>query len=162
MGIRSFIKQRVKDRISGSPATTPSPARSRPPLPTSPSADGFIAVVHDDGIEVGRGRTVVVHGEAVAIFHSGSGWFAIDDACTHEDAPLGEGALDGEEVICPYHDWRYNIRTGACETDPSRPVGCFATRVADGFVWVGPRTADGTQDRGGDHADGLKTTEPLR
>jgi len=161
MGIRSFIKKKVKDRLGAeAPAATQSPARTS--LPTSPSADGYVAVAHADGIAVGQGRTVVVHGEAVAIFRGTSGWFAIDDACTHEDAPLGEGRLDGDVVVCPYHDWRYNIRTGACETDPARPVGCFATRTDNGVVWVGPRTSDGTTDRGGDHADGLKTTEPLR
>ncbi len=158
MGIRSFIKRKVGERL-GADSPAPAAAASLRPIPTTPSADGYIAVAHESDIQAGRGRTVVVRGEAVAVFHSTSGWFAIDDACTHEDAPLGEGDLDGDIVVCPYHDWRYDLRTGACHTDPERPVGCFAIRVDDGLVWVGPRTSQGTTERGGDHDDGLKTTE---
>jgi len=161
MGIRSFIKRKVGERVGGEPpaASTPSTAR---PLPTAPSRDGFVAVAREQDIGPGEGRTVVARGEAVAVFQAASGWFAVDDACTHEDGPLGEGVLDGDTVLCPYHDWRYDLATGACHTDPSRPVGCFEVRVQDGFVWVGRRTSEGTTERGGDHADGLKTTEPLR
>jgi nitrite reductase/ring-hydroxylating ferredoxin subunit len=160
MGFRSFIKRKVEQRIRGDAA--PAAAPTSQPLPTAPDSDGYVAVSHATAISVGAGRTVVVHGAPVAVFHTESGWYAIDDACTHEDAPLGEGALDGDVVICPYHDWRYDLKTGACHTDPARPVGCFAVRVTDGIVWVGPRTSEGTTERGGDHDDGLKTTEPLR
>lgn len=161
MGIRSFIKRKVGARGQSKPAgTAATPAPSV--LPSTASDDGFIAVAQASVIPVGTGRTVVVSGAAVAVFQTSSGWFAIDDACTHEDAPLGEGDLDGDVVICPYHDWRYDLSTGACHTDPDRPVGCFAVRVVDGVVWVGPRTSEGTAERGGDHDDGLKTTEPLR
>ena len=161
MGIRSFIKRKVGERLATEATPAPSASSTRP-LPTETSPDGFVAVAQEQSVAVGRGRTVVVGGEAVAIFRAESGWFAIDDACTHEDAPLGEGALEGDTVICPYHDWRYDLRTGACHTDPARPVGCFAVRVEGGIVWVGPRTSEGTTERGGDHDDGLKTTEPLR
>lgn len=164
MGFRSRIKAKLSQRLRGedspSPAT-PTQAPTSAPLPTQPSADGFVAVARQDQISVGKGRTVVFGSEPVAVFHTATGWYAIDDACTHEDAPLGEGGLDGDVVICPYHDWRYDLRTGACETDPARPVGCFGIRVIDGIVWVGPRTSQGTAERGGDHQDGLKTTEPL-
>jgi len=161
MGFRSFIKRKVEQRLRGDEAA-PSTSVTASPLPTAHSADGYVAVARQEDISVGGGRTVVVNGEPVAIFHATTGWFAIDDACTHEDAPLGEGTLEGEIVVCPYHDWRYDLSTGACHTDPDRPVGCFAIRVEDGFVWVGKRTSEGTTERGGDHDDGLKTTEPLR
>lgn len=160
MGFRSFIKRKVGDRVRGDTSATP--ATAAVVLPTTPSADGFIAVARESEVPVNSGRTVVAGDEAVAVFHAASGWYAIDDACTHEDAPLGEGALEGDVVVCPYHDWRYDLRTGACHTDPARPVGCFAIRVVNGVVWVGPRTSDGTAERGGDHDDGLKTTEPIR
>jgi len=163
MGIRSFIKRKVEKRLGGersAPAPTPAPT-PQAPMPTEPSADGFIAVARESIVPQGSGRTVVVQGEAVAIFHTQTGWYAIDDACTHEDAPLGEGELDGDVVLCPYHDWRYDLKTGECHTDPDRPVGCFQIRLEDGFVWVGSRTSQGTTERGGDHDDGLTTTEPL-
>lgn len=161
MGFRSFIKRKVDQRIRGETSAAPSTAATAA-LPTAPSPDGFVAVARAAEIPAGTGRTVVVGAEAVAVFRGASGWFAIDDACTHEDAPLGEGSVEGDVLVCPYHDWRYDLHTGACHTDPARPVGCFAIRVVDDIVWVGPRTSDGTTERGGDHDDGLKTTNPLR
>jgi nitrite reductase/ring-hydroxylating ferredoxin subunit len=102
---------------------------------------------------------VAVRGAAIALFHVDIGYFAIDDACTHEDAPLGEGVVRGTTVACPYHNWIFDIQTGGCETEPDRPVGCFSTKIADGFIWIGPRTSEGTTERGGDHADGLITSQ---
>lgn len=164
MGFRSFIKRRVKEAISSPGVAEPvAPvARSTAPLPCGKDADGFQAVLHAGALSPGTGRTVVVADQGIALFFVNGAYFAIDDACTHEDAPLGEGEMEGSVVICPYHDWRYDVTTGACLTDETRPVGCFATKLAQGFVWVGPRTTDGTTERGGDHADGLVVTEVLR
>ena len=63
----------------------------------------------------------------------------------------------GGVVTCPYHDWRYDLATGACLSEPSRPVSCFAIREERALVWVGPRSRQGTEARGGEHDDGLKT-----
>jgi len=160
MGIRSFIRRKVTEKLSGTDTPpAPAPARDTRSLPEGVDEQGFTAVARVLDIQEGKGRTVTANGEAIAIFHLGEHFYAIDDACTHEDAPLGEGEVRGTTVVCPYHDWVYDIPTGTCLTEPSRPVGCFRTKVEDGFVWVGARTSDGTDDRGGDHADGLTTSE---
>ena len=160
MGIRSFIRRKVAEKISGA-TDAPTPVQQAPvrPLPTAPDAEGFVAVARVTDIRSNTGRTVSAHGLSIAVFHIEQQFYAIDDACTHEDAPLGEGDVRGTRVVCPYHDWVYDIPTGACLTDPTRPVGCFETKVHDDFVWVGKRTSDGTTVRGGDHADGLTTSE---
>jgi len=160
MGIRSFIRRRVQAKLTGSETAKNTPSdRDLRPLPTTTDKEGFVAVLRVADLPQGEGRTVAVNQTAIAVFHLEDGFYAIDDACTHEDAPLGEGTVVGATVVCPYHDWVYEITTGACHTDPARPVGCFATKTHDDFVWVGPRTSDGTDDRGGDHADGLNTSE---
>jgi nitrite reductase/ring-hydroxylating ferredoxin subunit len=160
MGIRSFIRRKVSDKLTGSvPGSNTALPRDERPLPVGQDEHGFTAVLRITDLPAGQGKTVAVDGTAIAVFHVNELFYAIDDACTHEDAPLGEGAIRGTTVVCPYHDWVYEITTGECRTDPSRPVGCFATKTHDGFVWVGGRTSDGTADRGGDHADGLTTSE---
>ena len=160
MGIRSFIRRKVAEKLSG-PEAAQKTAATAPvrPLPTEPDEEGFVAVARITDINTNTGRTVSAHGLAIAVFNLENQFYAIDDACTHEDAPLGEGEVRGTRVVCPYHDWVYDIPTGACLTDPTRPVGCFATKIHDDFVWVGKRTSDGTAIRGGDHADGLTTSE---
>ena len=159
MGIRSFIKRKVSEKFSAVESSTTEGCAVRKPLPIDADSEGFIAVIHEGDLSEGRGQTVAAHRTAVALFHANGNYYAIDDACSHEDAPLGEGEIRGHTVACPYHDWVFDFTTGDCISFPERPVGCFATKVADGFGWVGQRTREGTHHRGGDHVDGLTTAE---
>ena len=161
MGIRSFIKRKVNQQLNSPDVKPgpPSPAADKRSLPVAQDSQGFSAVLRVNDLLDGQGRTVVAGPVTIAVFRSGDAFYAIDDACTHEDAPLGEGTVQGTTVACPYHDWVFDFTDGRCISYPDRQVGCFATKVHDGFVWIGPRTSNSSTERGGDHADGLKTSE---
>lgn len=45
--------------------------------------------------------------------------FCIDDVCTHDGGPLGEGELCGHEIACPRHGARFDVRTGRACTMPA-------------------------------------------
>ena len=146
-GFRRMIRNVIS---TPEPATQPSQGGA---LPAEPDGEGFQAVARsEDLLKVG---TYGVGDQTVAVFRVESGLYAVDNACVHEDGPLGEGEVDGHVVTCPYHDWRYDVQTGGCLTDAARSVACYAVRERDGFVWVGERTSPGSRDRGGDHDDGL-------
>jgi nitrite reductase/ring-hydroxylating ferredoxin subunit len=122
------------------------------------SADGFRAVAPADRVTERKPGTFPLDGATiVAVFRQGGRLWCIDNACAHEDGPVGEGDVTGTCVRCPYHDWEYDFTTGACHTDPERSLATYAVREEDGFIWVGPRLTPGTQARGGDHNDGLET-----
>src|SRR5215467_1224735 len=72
----------------------------------------FVRVASTDEIEEGTGKYVDVDGEAIAIWHVDGNFYATTDICTHEEASLSEGELEGEVVECPLHGARYNVRTG--------------------------------------------------
>jgi 3-phenylpropionate/trans-cinnamate dioxygenase ferredoxin subunit len=55
----------------------------------------------------------------VAIFHVDGQFYALDDCCTHDGGPLGEGTLEGFQIICPRHGARFDIRTGQALTMPA-------------------------------------------
>lgn len=64
-------------------------------------------------------------------------WYAIDDVCTHDGGPLGEGKLLGYEIECPRHGAHFDVRTGEALTLPAtRPVNAYRVRVEDGQVFV--------------------------
>ncbi len=90
------------------------------------------------------------------MFRKGGKLYALDNACAHEDGPIGEGAIDGCTVRCPYHDWQYDFTTGACLTDPERQRATFAVKDADGGIWLGPQLTAGSESRGGEHDDGME------
>ncbi len=75
----------------------------------------------------------------IAVFHTEDGQvFAIDDTCTHQDASLADGWVEGCEVECPLHLSRFDLRTGAVGDPPAkRPVRTHAVVVdEDGMIRV--------------------------
>ena len=65
-----------------------------------------------DAIAEGTGIAVSVGGREIAVFNLGGEFYAIDNTCPHRGGGLGEGAVEGENVICPLHGWEFNIKTG--------------------------------------------------
>lgn len=66
------------------------------------------------------GRLLREVGDRVVVLcHVGGGFFCVDDVCTHDGGPLGNGALDGYEIICPRHGARFDIRNGCAKTMPA-------------------------------------------
>jgi nitrite reductase (NADH) small subunit/3-phenylpropionate/trans-cinnamate dioxygenase ferredoxin subunit len=96
----------------------------------------YVAVAEAASLAPGEGRTVEIRGRRIALWNVGGRFHAMDDTCPHRGGPLGAGVLDGGQVHCPLHGWAFDPVTGACLTNPSRPVACHPTRVADGQVWV--------------------------
>jgi len=78
-----------------------------------------VPVANADDVDPGTGIVVDVNGTSLAIFNIEGSFYAIDNTCKHRGGPLGEGDLDGELVTCPWHGWEYNVKTGACITNPS-------------------------------------------
>jgi 3-phenylpropionate/trans-cinnamate dioxygenase ferredoxin subunit len=66
------------------------------------------------------GRVIVeIDDRVVVLFHVGGTFYCIDDVCTHDGGPLGEGLLEGHQVACPRHGARFDIRTGQALTMPA-------------------------------------------
>lgn len=55
----------------------------------------------------------------VVLLHIGGAFFCIDDVCTHDGGPLGEGELCGHELACPRHGAKFDVRDGAALTMPA-------------------------------------------
>jgi nitrite reductase (NADH) small subunit len=66
-----------------------------------------------DDIPLGEGRTVKIEGRRVALFRTATGWYAIDHACPHANGPLADGIASDCSVICPLHERRFALDTGA-------------------------------------------------
>ncbi|PYU31116.1 MAG: hypothetical protein DMG28_16285 [Acidobacteria bacterium] len=70
-------------------------------------------------------------------FNSGGRLYAIENICPHRGGPLGEGKIEDDEVICPWHGSRFNLKTGAVLEPPARQgVKSFAVQVTADDVEV--------------------------
>jgi len=76
--------------------------------------ESYTEVLRVTDLPVGRIKAVKVDDRSVAISHTPSGFFATDNTCPHRGGPLAEGDLIGNEIICPWHLWGFDIRSGLC------------------------------------------------
>jgi 3-phenylpropionate/trans-cinnamate dioxygenase ferredoxin component len=85
----------------------------------------------------GQTKSIAVGRKMIAIVRTGEAYFAIEDVCTHDGAPLTGGEVEGEQIICPRHGARFCLRTGEALTPPAyEPVRVYATKIEDGHLWV--------------------------
>ena len=63
-------------------------------------------------IAVGQFKPVQVQGKHLLVCRTQSGFYVIDDTCTHDDGPLADGWLEGNEIECPRHGARFDVTTG--------------------------------------------------
>jgi 3-phenylpropionate/trans-cinnamate dioxygenase ferredoxin component len=75
--------------------------------------------------------------EPIAVFNVAGVLYAIDDTCTHQDASLADGWVEGCAVECPLHASCFDLRTGKVSGPPAKvPVRTHRVVVQDGMVYV--------------------------
>lgn len=80
----------------------------------------------------------VVGGREVAVFRKGTEVYAVDALCPHRRGPLDtDGIADSYVIVCPWHGWAYDVRTGLSPFSPGR-LRCFSVRCEDDMVTIGP------------------------
>ena len=85
----------------------------------------------------GAGTSVLVHGRDIAIFRIGDEAYATDNLCTHGQARLCDGFVEGFEIECPLHQGRFDLRSGAATCEPAtEAVRSYGVRLSEGRVWV--------------------------
>lgn len=74
---------------------------------------------------------------AIAVFNVDGHLYAVDDTCTHQDASLADGWLEGCFVECPLHSSTFDLRTGEPNSPPARePLQTYVVRVDDGVIVI--------------------------
>lgn len=82
-------------------------------------------------------QQIVVGRSKIALSCRAGEFSAISGVCNHVGGPLGEGRLDGEYVVCPWHNWKFHCRTGLGEPGyEDDAVPRHDVKVEAGRVWV--------------------------
>ena len=72
----------------------------------------------------------------ICLARSGGQLQALDNLCPHRRGPLGQGWLEGDAVVCPWHSWAFDLKTGVADYPEGERVGVFAVRVENDDVFV--------------------------
>ena len=117
--------------------------------------------VHDIGaasdFETGRAYSVKVDDRTLVVVRKGEAFYAMRDRCAHQGARLSNGRVGGtplpclpgspvpygrrgEILVCPWHGWEYDLKTGRALSAPDRArVRCYPARLEGDRVVVGLR-----------------------
>lgn len=79
---------------------------------------------------------VEVEGIAICLANINGELSALDNICPHRQGPLGQGWVEGETVICPWHSWAFHGKTGLAEHPVNERVDVFQLRVEGEDVLV--------------------------
>ena len=78
----------------------------------------------------GQVKVIAIGDEDVALCNVAGVIYAVANVCTHDDGPLGAGHLQGDQIECPRHGARFDVRTGAVKSLPAIvPIPSFEVKV---------------------------------
>jgi len=105
---------------------------------TDDSKIEFVEIAPVSELPNGERLFLEIEGKAIVIFNIAAQLFAIGDVCTHDDGPLGDGDLEGFNIVCPRHGAEFDVRTGKVMQMPAVvDIPAYPVRVMDGMIQVG-------------------------
>ena len=74
----------------------------------------------------------------IVIFNLAGQYFAIGDVCSHDDGPLGDGVISGQNIVCPRHGAEFDLRSGKAVAMPAViDIPSYPVQVRNGVIFVG-------------------------
>ncbi len=98
----------------------------------------FLEILPADQLPTGERIFIEVNGRSIVIINLAGLFYAIGDVCSHDGGPVGEGQIEGYEIICPRHGARFDIRNGKVTFLPAvEDIPAYPVRVVDGMIQIG-------------------------
>jgi len=81
----------------------------------------FVEIAKVDEVPVGTMKHIELNGKEIMIVNLDGKFYALSDRCSHTNAPLSMGHIQGTIITCPMHGARFEITTGKKVSDPKMP-----------------------------------------
>jgi nitrite reductase (NADH) small subunit len=85
---------------------------------------------------VNEAKEFACEGKEICVANVNGTISAMDNACLHHGGPLGQGVIEGNNVVCPWHGWTFDPQTGEATHDRSAKVRVYPIKVENGDVLV--------------------------
>ena len=98
----------------------------------------FVSVKKLEDLPPGSRLSIELESCGIALFNLDGEVHALDNTCPHAGGPLGEGTMEGDLIVCPWHGWKFHIPTGTCRKNPSPSwtVQRYDVQIVDGVIQV--------------------------
>ena len=84
----------------------------------------------------GEAREFPVGDKVICVANVSGTISAMDNVCLHRGGPLGQGEIEGDKLICPWHGWAWDTKTGEAAHDPTAKVRVYLLKIENGEVMV--------------------------
>ncbi|MCW3999697.1 MAG: Rieske (2Fe-2S) protein [Candidatus Bathyarchaeota archaeon] len=98
--------------------------------------EGYVEGIAESELKEGAMKMARLEGTPVLFIKLNGKLYVIDDRCPHMGCSFAGGSLDGNFVVCPCHDWRFDLESGEYEENPSYVLVTYPHKVVDGKIWV--------------------------
>ena len=102
----------------------------------SEEIEGYYFAIEEKEVQEGAMKKVTVEGTPIVFIKLKGRIFAINNRCPHMACELSGGSLDGDMVVCPCHDWRFNLETGEYEENPWFKLTKYEYKIKSGKILV--------------------------
>ncbi len=98
----------------------------------------YVDIAPASELPPGERLFVEIEGKPIVIFNIAGQFFSIADVCSHDDGPVGEGDLEGYDIVCPRHGAEFDVRTGKVISMPAVvDIPAYPVQVRDGNIYIG-------------------------
>jgi nitrite reductase (NADH) small subunit len=84
----------------------------------------------------GEAREIVAGDKTLCVANVAGAISVMDNVCPHRGGPLGQGMIEGNKIVCPWHAWAFDVKTGAAEHTSLAKVPVYEVKVEDEDVLV--------------------------
>jgi len=103
-----------------------------------PSLCQFVDIAPLEELPTGERLFVEIEDKKIVIFNMGGKLFAIGDVCSHDSGPVGDGDIEGTDIVCPRHGAHFDIPTGkALQLPAVEDIPAYPVRVVNGRIEIG-------------------------
>lgn len=122
------------------------------PIPLNPSAasspssssvaaqslldQGFVVACRTSDVPAMMPKRVVVEGRGLLVCRHRMRFLVVDELCPHRQKSMALGLVMGAELICPHHQYRFEIATGACVSHPCAPLATYEVASEGDTIYV--------------------------
>lgn len=103
-----------------------------------PETCEFVEIAPSDDLPNGERLFVEINSRPIVVLNIAGQFYAIDDVCTHDEGPLGDGDVEGFEIVCPRHGAQFDVRSGQVTQMPAVvDISAYPVRVENGMILIG-------------------------
>ena len=97
----------------------------------------YVKVMSEEDLPIGKSAIISAGEDEIALFNYKGKYYAIANKCPHRGSPLGEGRIEEGIVICPNHEWRFKLESGANMQNPELFIPTYPVKVKNENIYIG-------------------------